>query len=826
MRKIFLPLVMLATSWAANASDFMVGELCYNITDSVAMTAEVAEYDYKVDGKLVKPTNPEVVVPLYVTNPADSKAYQVTALGVNGLKYSGIFYTKITLPEGLLTIKEGALTYQKEVKELVLPSTLKTINSTFQSMEGLTELTIPESVESMTSIETFYLKKLTIKGCPTIVPKSGEYVAGTTTMDMTYLLYQASDHYGVDIVLESKTPPVLPQLSAIYYSDILNSKFSFVHVPNDCSDAYNAAGWDQATIVAEGYGDPDEYKTVNNIRYYRDSHRAIGVSVVAPISGTLRVPSSILFGTRKKRLPTERLSSDMLQRGNEDALASLDITGVYFGTNMKIIDARALYSPKVKVDSLTIPATVESVGSSFINTQDMRILAFAGAPKIAYHAIESVPMVRFLSETLPTVEEGALLYSSTDVIAPSVGAIDDFQALFPNNPVFAGYAQADGITYAQMKDLNAAAIYSDKSLTEATIKASIEINGTTAPVKRLHNSTFLNNAQLTKITLPEGLTAIGSTAMANCEMLADLQLPTSVEAIGYSAFKNCKKWTAAIALSNLKSLGKEAFTGSAITSADFTGAPITDIPQKAFYGCDSLKSVVLPEGLTTIGERAFSGCSTLSEINIPESVTSIGAQAFLDCKEAKTLTVPQGLTSLGLSAFSGSGLTGMLRIPETINEVPDSAFCGTQLTSVVLPSTLLSIGEYAFDSTDLTDLTSLAVTPPVIANENAFSNYSAHLIVPKGAIDAYAAADIWKLFSNIGNLTTDIASTVSDRHNVSVTADGSLIHVQGLTDTALIKVYNLSGALIYSGTARTVEVTSPGLYIVAHGQGAVKVLVR
>lgn len=114
----------------------------------------------------------------------------------------------------------------------------------------------------------------------------------------------------------------------------------------------------------------------------------------------------------------------------------------------------------------------------------------------------------------------------------------------------------------------------------------------------------------------------------------------------------------------------------------------------------------------------------------------------------------------------------------------------------------------------------------MIANENAFSNYSAHLIVPKGAIDAYAAADIWKLFSNIGNLTTDIVSPVSDRHNVSVTTDGSLILVQGLNDTALIKVYNLSGALIYSGTAHTAEVASPGLYIVAHGQGAVKVLVR
>lgn len=284
--KSYLLAAMLAATWGANASDFMVDELCYNITDAEAKTVEVAEYDYKVDGQVVPPTNTEVVVPATVANPNDGLTYRVTALGENSLMSTYIRYTKITLPEGLLAIKKGAFSNQRYVTELVLPSTLKTIETTFSQMYGLTELTIPESVESMTSIETLYLKKLMIKGCPTIHPRTLGYVTGSGEFDMTYLLYQAGGYYNVDIVLESTTPPVLPELSAIYYSDLYNSGFSFVHVPNGCSDTYNnATGWNLATVVAEGYGDPDEYKTVNNIRYYRDSHRAIGVSVAAPDRG-------------------------------------------------------------------------------------------------------------------------------------------------------------------------------------------------------------------------------------------------------------------------------------------------------------------------------------------------------------------------------------------------------------------------------------------------------------------------------------------------------------------------------------------------------------
>lgn len=53
---------MLAVATGIQASDFVVDELCYNITDAEAKTVEVAKYDYTVDGEMVRPTKMDVVV--------------------------------------------------------------------------------------------------------------------------------------------------------------------------------------------------------------------------------------------------------------------------------------------------------------------------------------------------------------------------------------------------------------------------------------------------------------------------------------------------------------------------------------------------------------------------------------------------------------------------------------------------------------------------------------------------------------------------------------------------------------------------------------------
>lgn len=130
------------------------------------------------------------------------------------------------------------------------------------------------------------------------------------------------------------------------------------------------------------------------------------------------------------------------------------------------------------------------------------------------------------------------------------------------------------------------------------------------------SGTFSGCTDLTIITIPDGVTSIGSGAFSGCTELSRITIPDSVTYLGASAFSCCQ---------NLKQLT--------------ISKGLTNISDNEFYGCKSLKSVIIPEGVTSIGEWVFANCPQLETVNIPESVTSIADTAFIGCpKFAKTKT--------------------------------------------------------------------------------------------------------------------------------------------------------------------------------------------
>ena len=84
------------------------------------------------------------------------------------------------------------------------------------------------------------------------------------------------------------------------------------------------------------------------------------------------------------------------------------------------------------------------------------------------------------------------------------------------------------------------------------------------------------------------------------------------------------------------------------------------------------------------------------------------------------------------------------------DEVPSSAFKGSSAVSIILPECIKEIGSSAFaDCSKLTEMTVLAVTPPTVNNENAFSGVPEGLIVRvmSHSLPLYAEADVWKDFT-------------------------------------------------------------------------------
>lgn len=174
---------------------------------------------------------------------------------------------------------------------------------------------------------------------------------------------------------------------------------------------------------------------------------------------------------------------------------------------------------------------------------------------------------------------------------------------------------------------------------------------------------------------------------------------------------------------------------NAVIPAEIDGYTVTSIGNDAFHGCTRLTSVTIPDTVKSIGFNAFWSCTSLSEINIPDSVTTICGFAFRSCRSLKSISIPDSVIRIADGAFSSctslsnidispnhpvyAFSNGMLitkkdmtlvqylgqgsetcDIPWGIKEIGQGAFENTKLSSVIIPDSVTSIGNFAFRGMD------------------------------------------------------------------------------------------------------------------------------
>ena len=136
---------------------------------------------------------------------------------------------------------------------------------------------------------------------------------------------------------------------------------------------------------------------------------------------------------------------------------------------------------------------------------------------------------------------------------------------------------------------------------------------------------------ITKVTIEEGVTAIGKCAFYNLILLEEVTIPDTVETIGMQAFYKCIK------LKNVTIPG----------SVEVVGA-------EAFSGCVNLVNVTFENGVQNIRSAAFSKCKKIKTLTFPKSIESVGAEAFKDCTGIeKVYTSASKAFELGADAFDG-----------------------------------------------------------------------------------------------------------------------------------------------------------------------------
>ena len=176
------------------------------------------------------------------------------------------------------------------------------------------------------------------------------------------------------------------------------------------------------------------------------------------------------------------------------------------------------------------------------------------------------------------------------------------------------------------------------------------------------------------VTIPEGVTEIGSAAFFGCTGLTDVTIPEGVTEIGYAAFSGCTGLTSVTIPEGVTEIGDRAFSGCTGLTSVTIPEGVTNINLYHFRGTPWLENlgqlavvnhillvyqgdggdVTIPEGVTKIGSEAFSGCTGLTSVTIPESVTEIGISAFSVCTGLTSVTIPEGVTKIFKSVFQDS----------------------------------------------------------------------------------------------------------------------------------------------------------------------------
>ena len=183
--------------------------------------------------------------------------------------------------------------------------------------------------------------------------------------------------------------------------------------------------------------------------------------------------------------------------------------------------------------------------------------------------------------------------------------------------------------------------------------------------------------------LNSGYTQIGNSgdeygAFEGCEKLTTVTLPSSVTTIGSFAFRDCNSLTS-INLSNCTNL--------------------KNIESSAFYKCTNLTKIILPTSLESIGNWAFA-YSDLTEINLNNCIglESIDNNAFMECDSLEEINLSNctNLKNIESSAFYKCTSLTKIILPTSLESIGNWAFAYSGLTSITLPASLEKIDDWAF----------------------------------------------------------------------------------------------------------------------------------
>jgi len=199
---------------------------------------------------------------------------------------------------------------------------------------------------------------------------------------------------------------------------------------------------------------------------------------------------------------------------------------------------------------------------------------------------------------------------------------------------------------------------------------------------------YIDGNLVTKITLPQNVTALKDYAFFGCKSLEGIVIGDTVQSVGIQAFSGCTSLTQVTMGNTVMSIGRSAFSGCTSLTQVTMEKTVTSIGDSAFQNCSALIQVDIPASVGKIGSYAFSGCGALMGIWVDSTNACYSSDSYgvLFDKEQKILIKAPG------------GLSGDYTVPETVVKISDSAFSGCSITNLTLPDRVIEFGNDALPS--------------------------------------------------------------------------------------------------------------------------------
>ena len=462
----------------------------------------------------------------------------------------------------------------------------------------------------------------------------------------------------------------------------------------------------------------------------------------------------------------------------------------------------AVFANCTSLDSVTIPNSVTSISVAAFGT--CTSLKFVSIP----NSVTSIGSVAFMNcssltsvsipSSVSTISANAFDYCTnlTSVSIPNTVLGIGSNAFNMVHMIYYS-GKATGAPWGALcmnGYIEDSLYYSDSTKTHLkSAHPSIVTADIPGSVTSIGNYAFANCTSLDSVTIPSSVTSIGQQAFRACQNLKSVSIPSSITDIAESTFHSCTGLTSVSIPNSVITIGTSAFYNCTNLKNVTIPKSMTSISYYAFSNCTGLTSVSIPKSVTTIGIHAFSNCTSLKSVTIPDSVTLIGSDAFANCTNLSSVTIPDSVKLIGGSAFkkvrmiyyygkafgapwgalcmnghthdslyytnsSETCLTGAhpaitkVVIPSSVTSIGDYAFSNcTNLDSISIPNSVTVIGQYAFEGcTEMQKLTMQALVPPTI-HSTTFEDVDKAIAVnvPCDAVKAYQNDTLWNEFNNI-----------------------------------------------------------------------------